>query len=162
MAHNQPKKVKKNSTLHYEFREKLPYLPKLKKFIPLNIGNYGLIFTKLDAYEVMNIIGEFIVETPIKVGMEAPHDIILPYGPTGLDTGKIDLFHKLNIPVKIIRGQLEIAKTNLSPESLVLVKRGEKVKPNECLVCRTLNYSFKRSMFLKGAFNTKTGIFLNI
>jgi len=72
-------------------------------------GNVGFIFAK-------NCSLDFIQETLVKhriaknarVGVLAPSDVIIPSGPTGMDPSQTTLFQSLNVPTKIVKGQIEI------------------------------------------------------
>ena len=107
-----------------------PELEALKEKIKLNVG---LIFCDEDYQGLREVIEAEVLEMPAKAGVLAPCNVSLPPGPTNLDTGKIDLFHKLNIPVKVARGTIEIQK------EFPIIEKGEKVTEAAALMCRTLN-----------------------
>jgi large subunit ribosomal protein LP0 len=67
-----------------------------------------LIFTNRDISEISNITGKYIIEKQAKPGQLSPVEIIIPAGPTGMDSSQIDFFQALKIPTKVMRNQLEI------------------------------------------------------
>ena len=67
-----------------------------------------LIFTNRDIAEISSITGKYIIEKQAKPGQLSPVEIIIPAGPTGMDSSQIDYFQALKIPTKVMRNQLEI------------------------------------------------------
>jgi len=133
-------------------REGVCYKPELKSLIPYIKLNVGLIFTNDGYNELRKDIESDVIAMPAKAGIIAPCDVYLPAGPTGVDTGKIDLFHKLNIPVQVAKGNLEITK----PHHIIEV--GTKVLEGAALMCRTLNLTpFEYTLRFKNVY--MNGIF---
>lgn len=131
----------------YEQRSQItlrPELEALKEYIVLNVG---LIFSDESYQSLRTLIESEVVEMPAKAGVLAPCNVDLPAGPTSLDAGKIDIFHKLNIPVKIARGTIEIQK------DFPIIAKNEKVTEAAALMCRTLNMTpFRYTLEFKYVF----------
>jgi large subunit ribosomal protein LP0 len=70
---------------------------------------------------------------PAKVGQVAERDVIVPAGPTGCDPGQTNWFQALNVPTKIVKGQIEIVS------ELKLITKGEKVGASEAGLLQKLN-----------------------
>ena len=96
-------------------------------------GNVGFIFTNDDLPKVRDFIIANRVPAPARVGAIAPLDVIIPAGPTGCDPGQTNFFQVLQIPSKIVKGQIEI--TN----DVALVKKGEKCGSSECVLLTKLS-----------------------
>ena len=73
------------------------------------------------------------VPAPARVGSLAPVDVIVPAGPTGCDPGQTSFFQVLQIPTKIVKGQIEIT----TPVNLI--KAGDKVGSSEAALLQKLN-----------------------
>ena len=116
-----------------EFRSKLTLRPHLKNLAEIIKLNVGLIFTNTNYQTLRTLIESEVIEMQAKAGVLAPCNVSLPAGPTSLDAGRIDLFHKLNIPVKIVKGTIEIQK------DFPIIAKNEKVTEAAALMCRTLN-----------------------
>jgi large subunit ribosomal protein LP0 len=67
-----------------------------------------LIFTNEDLGRVTEITSKFIIEKQARVGSISPIEVIIPAGPTGMDSSQIEYFQALKIPTKVIKNQLEI------------------------------------------------------
>ena len=67
-----------------------------------------LIFTNKDIADISNITSKYVIEKQAKPGQLSPVEIIIPAGPTGMDSSQIDYFQALKIPTKVMRNQLEI------------------------------------------------------
>ena len=67
-----------------------------------------LIFTNKDLADINAITSKYIIEKQAKPGQHSPVEIIIPAGPTGMDSSQIDYFQALKIPTKVMRNQLEI------------------------------------------------------
>lgn len=132
---------------HYEQRKNVGYRPELAALKPAIKLNVGLIFSDDDFQKLREVVEAEVVEMVAKAGVLAPCDVDLPAGPTGLDAGKIDLFHKLNINVKIAKGTIEIQK------DFPIIQKGEKVTEAAALMCRTLNLTpFRYNLGFKYVF----------
>lgn len=117
----------------FEQRSQITLNKELLNIIPYIKLNVGLIFSDENYQTLRQLIESEVVEMPAKAGVLAPCNVSLPAGPTSLDAGKIDIFHKLNIPVKIARGSIEIQK------DFPIIAKNEKVTEAAALMCRTLN-----------------------
>jgi large subunit ribosomal protein LP0 len=114
------------------FLEKNPGHP-LEAFLPQVVGNVGFVFTNADLPRVRDFILANKVPAPAKIGAIAPTDVDIPAGPTGCDPGQTNFFQVLQIPTKIVKGQIEI--TNL----VHLVKAGNKVGSSEAALLAKLS-----------------------
>lgn len=92
---------------------------------PFMYGATGFVFTNGDLGEIRDFIYANKVPAPARAGAVAPTDVIVPSGPTGCDPGQTSFFQVLQIPTKIVKGQIEIT-TNVE-----LIKQGEKVGASE-------------------------------
>jgi len=70
---------------------------------------------------------------PARTGVIAPCDVTIPEGPTGIEVGKIDLFHKLNISCKTVKSAIEVVKP------VKIITKGEKVGEGATQMCKILN-----------------------
>ena len=87
------------------------HLPKkaLDEFVEAMPGlHLLLIFTNKDIAEISNITAKYVIEKQAKPGQLSPVEVIIPAGPTGMDSSQIDYFQALKIPTKVSRNQLEI------------------------------------------------------
>jgi len=96
-------------------------------------GNTGFVFTNGDLKEVQKLVLANRVPAPARVGSVAPDDVAIPAGPTGCDPGQTSFFQVLQIPTKIVKGQIEI--TNV----VNLIKAGDKVGSSEATILAKLN-----------------------
>jgi len=97
-------------------------------------GNFGFIFTNADVKAIRGIIAEHVVPAPARVGAIAPSDVWIEPGPTGCDPGQTKWFQDLQVPTKIVKGQIEIVSR------IHLIKVGEKVGESEAALLIKLNY----------------------
>jgi len=96
-------------------------------------GNVGFVFTNDDLPKIRDFILANRVPAPARVGAISPVDVAVPAGPTGCDPGQTSFFQVLQIPTKIVKGQIEI--TNL----VNLIKKGDKVGSSESALLSKLN-----------------------
>jgi len=96
-------------------------------------GNVGFVFTNYDLPKIRDLILANRVPAPARIGAFAPVDVIVPAGPTGCDPGQTSFFQVLQIPTKIVKGQIEI--TN----QVNLIKKGEKVGSSEAALLAKLS-----------------------
>jgi len=96
-------------------------------------GNVGFVFTNSDLPKVRDMILRNRVPAPARVGSIAPVEVNVPAGPTGADPGQTSFFQVLQIPTKIVKGQIEI--TN----EVKLIKKGDKVGSSEAALLQKLN-----------------------
>jgi len=100
---------------------------------PKLAGNIGFVFTNGDLPKIRDLILANRVPAPARVGAVSPVDVVVPAGPTGCDPGQTSFFQVLQIPTKIVKGQIEI--TNL----VNLIKTGDKVGSSEAALLQKLN-----------------------
>jgi len=105
----------------------------LNAFVEQVQGNVGFVFTNADLPKVRDFIMANKVPAPARIGAIAPVDVKVPPGPTGCDPGQTSFFQVLQIPTKIVKGQIEI--TN----EVHLVKKGDKVGSSEAALLSKLN-----------------------
>jgi len=96
-------------------------------------GNVGFVFTNFDLPKVRDMILANRVPAPARVGAISPVDVVVPAGPTGCDPGQTNFFQVLQIPTKIVKGQIEIT----TPVNLI--KKGDKVGSSEAVLLQKLN-----------------------
>ena len=127
---------------HKKWENKLPHLATFKQHV---VNNVGLIFSKESYVTLREGIEAESQDMPAKAGVYAPCDVTIPKGGTGVDTGKIDMFHKMSMPVKVAKGSIELT------QDFLIIQRGEKVTEAAAHMCRVLNMTpFKyRLSFLK-------------
>ena len=92
-----------------------------------------LIFTNKDIADINNITSKYVIEKQAKPGQLSPVEIIIPAGPTGMDSSQIDYFQALKIPTKVMRNQLEI--TN----STKILSVGQKISISEINLMKKFN-----------------------
>ena len=83
--------------------------------------NVGFVFTNNDINEVREAIISSRVPAPARPGAVAPIDVFVEPGPTGCDPGQTNYFQSMNVPTKIVRGQIEITAR------VQMCEKGEKV-----------------------------------
>jgi len=116
---------------------------------PLCAGNVGFVFTNADLQKVRDLILANRVPAPARIGAISPVDVAVPAGPTGCDPGQTSFFQVLQIPTKIVKGQIEI--TNL----VNLIKKGEKVGSSEASLLTKLNIKpFSYGLVITCVFDT--------
>lgn len=103
------------------------------KVLDLIEGNVGFVFTNDDLPPIRDLILANRVPAPARPGAVAPIDVSIPAGPTGCDPGQTSFFQTLQVPTKIMKGQIEI--TN----AMDLIKKGEKVGHAEAALLQKLN-----------------------
>jgi len=96
-------------------------------------GNVGFVFTNYDLPKVRDMILANRVPAPARIGAISPVDVVVPAGPTGCDPGQTSFFQVLQIPTKIVKGQIEITNP------VNLIKKGEKVGSSEAALLTKLN-----------------------
>jgi len=88
-------------------------------------GNTGFVFTNSDLPEIRDFILANRVPAPARPGAIAPVDVKVNAGPTGCDPGQTSFFQVLQIPTKIVKGQIEITS------DVNLIAAGTKVGDSE-------------------------------
>lgn len=104
-----------------------------KDLEPLISGNVGFVFTNDDLPKIRDFILANRVPAPARVGAIAPLDVVVKAGPTGCDPGQTNFFQVLQIPTKIVKGQIEITS------DVNLIKMGDKVGSSEATLLSKLN-----------------------
>merc|ERR1712228_492020 len=66
---------------------------------------YNELRTKIEAQKI---------SMPARTGVISPCDVVIPPGPTGIEVGKIDLFHKLNIQCKTVKSAIEMSMSDIT------------------------------------------------
>ena len=103
-----------------------------------------LIFTNKDLGDISAITGKYVIEKQAKPGQISPVEIIIPAGPTGMDSSQIDYFQALKIPTKVMRNQLEITTA-----TKILVP-GQKITLSEINLMKKFNIRpYKHNMKIK-------------
>jgi len=97
------------------------------------VGNIGFVFTNADLPKVRDLILANRVPAPARIGAVSPVDVSVPAGPTGCDPGQTSFFQVLQVPTKIVKGQIEITSV------VNLIKKGEKVGSSEAALLQKLN-----------------------
>jgi len=100
---------------------------------PKLAGNVGFVFTNGDLPKIRDLILANRVPAPARVGAVSPVDVSVPAGPTGCDPGQTSFFQVLQIPTKIVKGQIEITT------SVNLIKKGDKVGSSEAALLQKLS-----------------------
>ncbi len=106
--------------------------PEFEPLMDVLRGNVGLIFTNGDLRSMRSEVTSYRVPAPAKAGIVAPSDVHIPAGPTGLEPTATAFLQALNIPSKIVKGQVEL--TNI----VHLIKKGDRVKPGAAALLQKL------------------------
>jgi len=96
-------------------------------------GNVGLIFTNGDLSHIKQVAESYRQKAPAKIGAIAPEDVFIEAGPTGMEPTQTTFLQALNIPSKIVKGQVEIVNR------IHLIKEGEKIGTSEATLLDKLN-----------------------
>jgi len=120
------------SSQDYEDHRQWNQNPKLKALEPLMKLNVGLIFSEEPYMDLRAKIEAEKIKMPARTGVLAPCDVVVPAGPTGIEVGKIDLFHKLNFQCKTVKSAIEVVK------ELKIISKGEKVGEGATQMCKIL------------------------
>lgn len=105
----------------------------LTALMPAIKGNVGLLFCKDDLNGIKKVIADNKVPAPARVGSIAPIDVIVPAGPTGMEPTQTSFLQALNIPSKIVKGQVEISN------DVKLLVAGQKVGSSEAALLQRLS-----------------------
>ena len=117
----------------------------LEDFVEAMPGIHLLvIFTNKDIAEISNITAKYVIEKQAKPGQISPVEIIIPAGPTGMDSSQIDYFQALKIPTKVMRNQLEITTATK------ILTVGQKITLSEINLMKKFNIKpYKHQMKIK-------------
>lgn len=105
----------------------------MTKLYDLISGNVGFVFTNSDLPKIRDMILANRVPAPARPGSVAPIDVSIPAGPTGCDPGQTSFFQVLQVPTKIVKGQIEITS------AVNLITAGVKVGESEASLLTKLN-----------------------
>lgn len=118
---------------------------------PLMALNVGFVFTNGDLPTIKNFILANKMPAPARVNSLAPVDVSIPAGPTGCDPGQTAFFQVLQIPTKIVKGQIEITS------AVNLIKAGEKVGSSEAAILSKLSIKpFSYGLKINSVFDNGT------
>jgi len=106
---------------------------RIEALLPFIKGNVGCIFTNGDLMKIKEVSESFKQKAPAKIGAIAPEDVFVDPGPTGMEPTQTQFLQALNIPSKIVKGQVEIINR------IHLIKEGEKIGTSEATLLDKLN-----------------------
>lgn len=118
---------------NYEDHKQWTKNEKLLALEPFMVLNIGLVFSDDPYLELKDLIEAETISMPARTGVLAPCTVTVPIGSTGIDVGKIDIFHKLNISCKTVKQAIEVTK-----EAKIITK-GSKVTEGATRMCKLLN-----------------------
>jgi len=107
--------------------------PNLSYLLPHIKGNVGFVFCKDDLNGIKKVLTENKVAAPAKAGTISPSDVIVPAGPTGMEPTQTSFLQALNIPSKIVKGQVEII------QDVKILVVGQKVGSSEAALLAKLS-----------------------
>ncbi|WP_297418217.1 50S ribosomal protein L10 [Thermococcus sp.] len=85
--------------------------PELEKLIDYIQGGTGILATDMNPFKLYKLLEESKTPAPAKAGAVAPHDVVIPAGPTSLAPGPIvGEMQALGIPARIEKGKVSIQK----------------------------------------------------
>merc|ERR1712072_1259438 len=116
----------------YEDHKKWTQNAKLESLKDLMVLNVGLIFSEEPYNELRVKVEAQKLSMPARTGVLSPTDLVIAPGPTGIEVGKIDLFHKLNIQCKTVKSAIEISK------EVKIITKGEKVTEGATQLCKLM------------------------
>lgn len=116
----------------YDFHCQWKQNSKLEALIPLMTQNVGLIFSDESYIDLRDKVEAETIKMPARTGIIAPSSVVVPAGATGIEVGKIDLFHKLNISCKTVKSAIEVVK------QVTIITEGEKVGEGATQLCKLL------------------------
>merc|ERR1712183_675214 len=116
----------------YEDHKKWTKNSKLEVLKDLMVLNVGLIFSEEPYNELRTKIEAQKISMPARTGVLSPTDVVIQPGPTGIEVGKIDLFHKLNIQCETVKSAIEISK------EVRIIEKGVKVTEGATQLCKLL------------------------
>ncbi|MEM4326122.1 MAG: 50S ribosomal protein L10 [Candidatus Pacearchaeota archaeon] len=108
----------------YEFK-------RIKDYIE---DNFAIIFSDKDAFEISEKLLSETIPMKAKVGQEAPSDVEIPAGPTGLVPGQIvSELGRFKIPIQIEKGKITIK------EPTTIIKKGQQISQEVAELLNKLN-----------------------
>lgn len=120
------------SSRDYEDHKQWKQDARLEALEPFMKQNVGLIFSEESYVDLKEKIEAETISMPARTGIIAPCNVTIPAGPTGIEVGKIDLFHKLNISCKTVKSAIEVVK------DVKIISKGEKVGEGATQMCKLL------------------------
>lgn len=117
-------KMAKNKLLRLAIAEAAANKPGLEKLEESIDGQCAIVATDLNPFMLFNKLKATQTPAPAKAGQKAPHDIVVPEGPTPFGPGPIiGELQKLGLPAQIMAGKIVIKKNT------TVVKEGEAISP---------------------------------
>jgi large subunit ribosomal protein LP0 len=107
--------------------------PTISYVLPYVKGNVGFVFCRDDLNGIKKVLSENKVAAPAKAGTLSPCDVIVPAGPTGMEPTQTSFLQALNIPSKIVKGQVEIV------QDVKILVTGQKIGSSEAALLARLN-----------------------
>lgn len=141
----------KNTMIRKAIRGHLQNNSRIEAILPYIRGNIGFVFTNEDLGSIRKIILQNKVGAAAKAGTIAPCDVKVPAGPTGLEPTQTSFLQALNIPTKIVKGQIEINN------EVHLITAGNKVGASEANLLGKLNIRpFEYGLVIKAVYDNGT------
>eukprot|EP00736_Rhodelphis_marinus_P010479 Rmarinus@m.25344 len=123
----------KNTMIRKVLRAKIADKPELEQILPFIKENIGFVFTSEDLVDIRDVILEYKVGAPARVGAIAPCNVVVAPGPTGMEPQHTSYFQALGIATKINKGQIEIIA------EVQLIDEGNKVSASQASLLQKLN-----------------------
>jgi len=120
-------------SIDYEDHKKWTKDARLEALEPLMKLNIGLIFSDEPYMDIREKVEAETISQPARTGVTAPCDVFINAGPTGIEVGKIDFFHKLNISCKTVKSAIEVVK------DVKIITKGEKVGEGATQMCKLMS-----------------------
>lgn len=129
------------------FLESNPGHP-IEQILDKLVLNVGFVFTNEDLGDIRAVIDECAKPAPARAGSIAPIDVIVPAGPTGAGPEQTGFFQALQIPTKIMKGQIEMLSDTH------LIHAGDKVTPGQASLLEKLETKpFTYNMVIKEVYD---------
>jgi len=107
----------------------------LEKLRAACVGNQGFIFaTNCQLDDIRAVLKVRVMEAAAKQGQLSAVNLSIPSGPTGMDPSQTSFFQTLNIPTKIVKGQIELVS------DFSVLKDGEKVSAGAAVLLTKLGF----------------------
>jgi len=144
----------KNTLLRKAIRDCMVELQGIEKIMPALKQNVGIIFTNEDFGCIREILDEYKVGAPAKLGSIAPCDVTVPQGGTGMEPTMTSFFQALGIATKIERGQIEMIS------DVHLISTGDVVTASQATLLQKLNIKpFKYGLLCQSVFDENRNLF---